>query len=328
MLGSRATAGTVYDVLQALRAGASDPLRPIVLEDFNIAMVVIDHDDDGLATQVGEGIFGFVNIQEASNSFLVIDPLPTPINIQQANNAPGPSGTQFGGASGNNELNGVFAAVIVGFGLDPVGQQGGVFPNPTPAAIMGPMPAATVIPTLSSGGGAVTWGMISQGPAGTIVELWEDATIDYPVIPPVPTAQTLYDTTVGAAGGGLDDSTHIASIGFSGPVGVPVIGGEWYTNVDIDADGIANEFRMSLNLLTPSGGIDHFIHSIGGNVGVGNNDFGTQLWGEATGLVANPSPGFAAGGDGNFSIMVPVPAAIWPGMILMGAVGLFRRRRA
>ena len=61
---------------------------------------------------------------------------------------------------------------------------------------------------------------------------------------------------------------------------------------------------------------------------VGHNDFGTQLWGEATGLIPNPSAGFAASGDGNFSIVAPVPAAIWPGMALLGVVGLLRRRKA
>ena len=316
LVGAQARAASLYDVVQALRAGPVEATRPIVLEDFNIAIVAGDSGGvAGIADVVGDGVFGFLNIQEVSNSLALVPPA----TIRSANNNPG--GGIIMGAGGVNEVSGVFAATIIAIGTDPI--------TGNTAAILGPMADATAIPGL----GGLTWGAIKQsGNTGTIVELWEDTSPNTP--PPATPAWTtsiLFNTVVGVAGGGTDaGAVYIGAAGFYDAHGAavaanpaPVFGDLFYTNEETDTvpDGLPNEFRMSLNFL------GNKISSIGGDILLGYNDFGTQLWGEGRDLVPAAAAPFIVQGDGNFSIMVPVPAAIWPGAALLGVLGLLRRRK-
>ena len=168
---------------------------------------------------------------------------------------------------------------------------------------------------------------------GAMIELYEG------------TAGNAFNSTTIALGlASASDGTHIGSLGFADDEESPVLGGsnshgEFYINTDLDSNGTNDSFAFNLSMI--------FALNSGPFATLASNDIkgpagaGTVLepgddesWGEGpaspvygSGSLSGGTGPWAISSDGDYSILVPVPAAIWPGLALLGFLGAAKIHR-
>lgn len=338
---STAGAGTIQD---AFDKAFKDPDTPIILEDED-KQFLVDTDGSG-GPSVSDFIYGVIRIQYIDRA----EYATPPGLIRNVGPEGGGNITQLGlGASGENSLTGIFGVHIQAIVQGPLPGQWDIIVEPLAGFntdyISGLGAGFWDIPTGPGGDGVyytaddqvVTYQR--QGPAGTVFDLYEDG-------PGVAGGGTAYNTTSRALGvSTATDGTWQLSAGFTQPAAPPQLyasnnADEFFYNRDTDGDGTPDEFEFNLNKTADPGS--------GPFAAMGKNDIvgptppspppgsygidgswgaGASIYGE--GSLDPIGPPWDRLSDGNYKILVPVPAAIFPGAALLAALGVFRivRRR-
>lgn len=302
-----AQAKSVQDAILDAFAG---PTTPIVLEDDDFNILVIDHDGDGYATQPGEGVYGYIRFQHSRTSNLTVPPVSIVDATKDFNTA---TGTPFGDGV-VDEFFAVFGLEIIGFGPDPLNPLG---PG---GAFLGPLALRTVVAVDPITGLNVTWGSLDPSGgaiAGRMFDLYADPAGGFGLMLDSTNPVTAFATAFDGSEVWLD------TVGFTvAPVAGVNAAGEWYINIDMPGTTpVPEQFNLSLNFLgvgpSPKLGLPVFA-----------SDLGTDVFGYGS-LVDTSAGAWLATSDGNFGIMVPIPAAAYSGMMLLGALGAIRfvRRR-
>ncbi len=299
---AQATAVSTADALIASQFIAAD--QPFVFEDtnWNLASAVLPVGPAGAPSTVVAGFIDFEFVGSSDQSIAV-----TPIRDVTEGSSKA--------ALNSVEITGFFAAQVIGLGSNPeLGAPGG------PAAIgvttyLAPIPTGSDLSSMfGRAPGSVLWSITDPG---AVVKVFADLADDFNASSP----GTALDTTV--------DGEDYAEIGFTTTPTTSatyVAGDEYFANVyqlpppQVVPTPADQPLRLlaSLNILnTTSSILDNAV----------DNDTGNTFYAEGTN-VGGGQNGFFFQGDVDAKILapVPLPAAVWAGLPLLGFAATVRRR--
>lgn len=214
----------------------------------------------------------------------------------------GPSGALLGGSSGNQELTGLFEIVVTSKTLI---SPGGAGVPPTYSFTFGPS--------------------ASFGADGTMVRFYTGA----------PNIQ-LDLTTLATSEATASDGSLFWELGYTGAGGAADAGEGWAANgpdtlAALNAGSGVGFSNFAISRTSTAGvGGDYALTEMTGFFGTGAEIVGTALTRGTTGL---PSTPWQLAGDTtvqfNVGNVIPLPAAAWSGLTMLGALGgMYARRRA
>ena len=297
--------GTADAVITSQFVGVDNPF---IFEDTNWNLNL---------QQIGNDlvIAGFIDFEFVSSSPSTVPPTP----IRDAGEGAGKA------AFDTVELTGFFAARLIGLGANPELGAAGSAATPLLTGYYAPISDGTDLSVMfGQAAGSVIWDVDD---AGTMVQVFADLADNFDASSPV----SAYTTTV--------DGEDFAEIGFTGPASATATyaaGDEYFANVfpvipppvptlgDITnpADGspiAPSRVLVSLNVLNTTSAVLN---------GVLDNDTGNNFYAEGDN-VAGAANGFFFQGDVDAKILsnpVPLPAAVWAGLPLLGFAAGIRRR--
>jgi hypothetical protein len=302
-------------VAEAIGMEYVDDFTPIIFEDNDFGLWV-DIDSDG-TLNAGDLIIGIIQIQAVTAG---LGPVGGSTGIRDV--SPG-TGTEISGSSsGYNELTAVFGVEVAGVWTD------GTKVVWSLKAVSGG--SITFDDALFSGLSA-DW-TYTFNTAGNMVDLWEGSGFD----------KDFDQADPSSAGNG----TFVGGLGMTAAASTdPNDGsnsaGEFWFVEDNDTDPLPDVFQLNLSLVDPvtpnmtlfgrevlpndisaDSGTGHaFVPGAPLNFGLGSSMF-------ADGIFKAGGGGGSFTSDGDFKVLfAPLPTAIWPTMLLLGALGLFRRAR-
>ena len=325
-IGGFAQQSQALTISEIISQQFQSPTNPILFEDDDFGVRV----EAGAAGIIGDHVFSVVNIT-------LIDGLNYEVSSatnQTIKNAPN---TADGGSTPLGGTNSELTVVIGGQIVNVVNTAAGTIIELAPIASG----------TWTFGGPNNTVFNVPVGvPSGVIALIYEDSTPDW--------NPATIATGVATAGNG----TLIGAAGFTAayPV-VPTVAtgansaGEFFINTEsaFDADGIADAFELNLNFLDISGVAG--ANPLFGPAIALANDVGPGLEGVPNAVVPSNygdwrqygagaelyvKGGFSPAGqgsewdvasDGDFYVLIPTPAAVIPGLAVLGMLALRRPRR-
>jgi len=299
-----AQAATIANAISAMFSGQTTPL---IFEDDDYAVATAP--DGGAIGDVGTKVMGIVHLPK--------------LFLGGANVQAGGSSirdiNKFGVAA---ELNGsAYNELTAVFGFEVAAE---IVSGNSTVQIMKPLAGPWDF------GGGVTHTVVTSG---AIIELYEGTS-----------GSAFNPTTVALGVATATDGTHIGSLGFTDGEESPLTGGsnsvgEFYINTDLDTNGTNDSFAFNLTMLyaLSSGPFATLAsNDIKGPAGAGTvlEPGDDESWGEGppspvygSGTLSGASGPWAISSDGDYSILVPVPAAVWPGLALLGFLGAAKIHR-
>jgi hypothetical protein len=330
LVAAAGSAQGATSIKTAMATAFVDPTTPVIFEDQDFNYLI---DMDGsLSLTVGDRVFGVINIQDIFTGDGTVP--PNSIKDVASSDGTGPGG--IGGASAYNELTGIF-------GFDFVASKA---VGADTYWLLGPMAGSgagvdwATLGLVDAGGTGISYPQV--GPFGSIFEIYEDSFKDGSG------KSNFTSATRALAFPSATDGTYQGSIGYvrapnfiPGDFGANVLG-EFFVNADTDAS-IPGVEAHELNL--------HFLNVPAGSpfANVAPNDvsgpdpgppfagtppfgqplnfgLGATVYGEG-GFEGTANPEWTKKSDADLKVLVPVPAAAWSGMLLLGVLGIVRKFR-
>jgi hypothetical protein len=310
--GLGAQAATVSD---AINTQYVDEFTPIIFEDNDYGLV-IDNGDGVLGA--GDLIIGIIQIQAVTAG---LSSVGGTTGIRDV--TPG-TGTNIGSGTNFNELTAVFGAEITS--SSPYTSSGkSVW---SLKAISGSITFPKAVFTSL----AADW-VYTFNTAGNMVDLYEDSGKDFNATKP----NTAGNGTFVGGLGMTDTATSDPDYGSNSK-------GEFWFVEDNDTDPLPDTFQLNLSLVDYLAlvngspglfGYGVYKNDISADSGTGNAfvpgsslNFGLGVEMFADGIFKAGGSGWSFTSDGDFKVLfAPLPTAIWPAMLLLGALGLVRRAR-
>ena len=310
--GLNAQAASVYD---AIDNEWIDEVTPIIFEDNDFGLWI---DTDGKGTlNSGDLIIGIIRIQEISNGGSAVG------GTNGIRDVPPTTGTAIGAGTAYNELTAVFGAQIT---------SSSPYTDTTGDSVwsLAPISGGSVTFSASLFSGLTTDWTYTFNTAGNMIDLWEDSGKDFDENDPSTAGN-------GTFSGGLGMTAAASANPNSGSNSA----GEFWFVEDNSGTPLPDDFQMNLTMTDPlssSGGFpnlfgwsllpnditsggDAFLPGSALNFGSGNDMF-------ASGGFISGTGGWTFASDGDFKVLfAPLPTAVWPAMLLLGALGLVRRAR-